>query len=260
MANNLFNAGFAILRLNLRGAGAGRYLSGGTYSAKCNTDLTPVIKKARNICKDINFRQGSLSEKIPLFGIGISLGGTILLNKCLDHKDNGEILFDGLACTSSPIDLLECSRSIERSRNRFYQKWLLHRLIQQTILDPFNHESNDYKEIKSKIIQKDINTIKDFDSLITAPRWGYKNVKDYYKDASPIDKLLKEDKCFPPTLFLQSLDDPWVPSNALERLFKNGGKRNLEIIITNQGGHNGFHSPKGCWGDNLVKKWLLSLC
>ena len=40
-------AGFAVLRLNLRGADPGRHLAGGTYAARCNSDLLPVIARAR---------------------------------------------------------------------------------------------------------------------------------------------------------------------------------------------------------------------
>ena len=46
----------------------------------------------------------------PIYGVGLSLGGTILLNACLDYDENkGEKLLDGLACVSSPLDLSSCS-------------------------------------------------------------------------------------------------------------------------------------------------------
>ena len=40
---SLQGAGFAVLRLNLRGADPGRHLAGGTYAAACNSDLLPVL-------------------------------------------------------------------------------------------------------------------------------------------------------------------------------------------------------------------------
>ena len=30
------------------------------------------------------------------------------------------------------------------------------------------------------------------------------------------------------------------------------------FIFTEKGGHNGFHGVNGCWGDQVVTKWLLS--
>ena len=41
-------AGFAVLRLNLRGAGKGRPLAQGTYAASCNSDLAPFFEQARH--------------------------------------------------------------------------------------------------------------------------------------------------------------------------------------------------------------------
>ena len=69
----------------------------------------------------------------PVIAVGISLGGTMLLNAALAEPG----VLDGLVCTSSPLDLAACSRQIERPRNRIYQRWLLRRLRDQTLADPF---------------------------------------------------------------------------------------------------------------------------
>ena len=54
-----------------------------------------------------------------------------------------------------------------------------------------------------------------------------------------------------------------MPFLAAEKLmekmrFSNDQKVN-QFILTEQGGHNGFHGVKGCWGDQVVSKWFLSL-
>lgn len=76
----LLASGFAVLRLNLRGAGAGRGLAPGCYSAACAVDLLPVLPLARRLASQL--ADGSASP-LPLLGVGHSLGGTILLNLCL---------------------------------------------------------------------------------------------------------------------------------------------------------------------------------
>ena len=129
---SLQGAGFAVLRLNLRGADPGRHLAGGTYAAACNSDLLPVLRRARHMAAALASEAG-LPQPLPLLGAGISLGGTMLLNACLDQ---GGVL-DALFCASSPLDLAACSASIERPRNRIYQRWLLQRLVRQTLADPF---------------------------------------------------------------------------------------------------------------------------
>ena len=54
-----------------------------------------------------------------------------------------------------------------------------------------------------------------------------------------------------------------MPCLAAEKLmeemkFSNDQKIN-QFIFTEKGGHNGFHGVEGCWGDQVVSKWFLSL-
>ena len=121
----LAGAGFGVLRLNLRGAGPGRSLAAGTYAAACNRDLLPVLHQI-----------AGLAAPAPLLGVGLSLGGTVLLNAALAEPG----LLAGLVCVSSPLDLAACSDQIGRPRNRLYQRWLLRRLIALTLGDPFGFD------------------------------------------------------------------------------------------------------------------------
>ena len=60
-------AGFAVLRLNLRGADPGRHLAGGTYAAACNDDLLPVLERARQMTATLASEAG-LPQPLPLLG------------------------------------------------------------------------------------------------------------------------------------------------------------------------------------------------
>ena len=260
MASALVQSNFAVLKLNLRGSDPCRDFVDGTYAAECNSDLIPVLRRAREISYQLTEDYQS-SKNIPVFGAGISLGGTILLNACMCD----ESLLDGLVCISSPLDLHECSSCIERPRNFIYQKWLLNRLIRQTLEDPFGIEEREKTAllINRRDKERKINDIRSFDNLITAPRWGYKDVGEYYAKASPFFSLLENKKSLPKTLFIQSKDDPWVPFLAAEKLMEKmkffDNKIANQFIFTEKGGHNGFHGGQGCWGDQVVSKWFLSL-
>ena len=92
----------------------------------------------------------------------------------------------------------------------------------------------------------------------------------YYQGASPLPKLLSNRRLLPPTLLLQALDDPWVPAAAAEQLSAvlkrsiDAGPEPLSVLLTRQGGHNGFHSPgdalhTGCWSDRIAASWLTQL-
>ncbi|MEA5415506.1 alpha/beta hydrolase, partial [Synechococcus sp. BA-132 BA5] len=73
----------------------------------------------------------------------------------------------------------------------------------------------------------------------------------------------------PPTLLLHAGDDPWVPAGPLRQLAARvsgqtatGTGSAPTVLITPQGGHNGFHAPgdgPACWADRLVVAWLKRL-
>ena len=258
---SLQGAGFAVLRLNLRGADPGRHLAGGTYAASCNSDLLPVLERARHLAAALA-RETGCAQPLPLWGAGISLGGTMLLNACLDQRG----ALDALFCASSPLDLAACSASIERPRNCVYQRWLLQRLVRQTLADPFGVTALEEQQLRDHPPR----SIRAFDSAVTAPRWGFASVEDYYDGASPLPRLITSSKLLPPTLLLQALDDPWVPAASAIQLQASlaerqlsGLEQTLQIQLTARGGHNGFHSPgdnlnHGCWSDRLACAWFNS--
>lgn len=251
MGLSLQAAGFAVWRLNLRGAGPGRPLAPGTYAARCDRDLLPVLLRARE-------QAGGL----PLLGVGISLGGTMLLNAALAAPG----AMDALVCTSSPLDLARCSQQIEQPRNRVYQRWLLRRLCAQTLADPFGVSAAERLALEGPDRPR---TIRAFDAAITAPRWGYGSVEHYYREASPLPRLLgahgdgsSNPPALPPTLLLHALDDPWVPVSGAQALVAQAPP-GVEVVLTARGGHNGFHGvgdvPLSCWGDQLTVRWLNRL-
>ena len=258
----LQSAGHAVLRLNLRGADPGRHLAGGTYAASCNSDLLPVLKVARDLAAEL-VAQASTESPMPVYGAGISLGGTMLLNACLESPN----ALDGLFCASSPLDLAVCSASIERPRNRVYQRWLLKRLVRQTLADPFGTSDQE-----RQVLMNQPRSIRAFDAAVTAPRWGFASVEDYYAGASPLPRLLASDRQLPPTLMLQANDDPWVPAmsaiqlqNTLKSEAVNPSNVPFEVVITAHGGHHGFHGlgdslKRGCWSDRLALAWFDCGC
>lgn len=239
LARLLVLKGFAVCRLNLRGAGEGRTLASGTYAAACNRDLLPVLAAVRKRARGL-----------PLLGVGLSLGGTVLLNALLEHPGG----LDGLACVSSPLDLGACARQIARPRNTLYQWHMVRGLIRLVLADPQAPAS------LSRIAP--MATIRDFDALITAPGWGYANVDDYYREASPLEGL-RSGAPLPPLLLIHALDDPLVPVGSLVALARQQ-LENKKILLPSWGGHNGFHSsadsPDGSWADCHVAEWLARRC
>jgi predicted alpha/beta-fold hydrolase len=254
LALALQRAGFASLRLNLRGAGPGRPLAGGSYAARCDRDLLPVLERAHQ-----------LAGPLPLAAVGFSLGGTILLNA--SQAATGEAPA-ALVCVGSPLDLLGCSSALARPRNALYQAWLVSRLRRETLAD-----RRGLAEAERRILQGSgrPRSIRGFDACITAPRWGYGTVEEYYAAASPLALLRQQalGQRGPRTLLLQAADDPWVPagpSQVLADLLAGIPQASeppaLEVLVTRHGGHCGFHGegddPLASWSDRLTVAWLSS--
>ncbi|WP_033829798.1 alpha/beta fold hydrolase [Prochlorococcus marinus] len=257
ISRKLVKNGFGVLKLNLRGSGAARYLAKGNYCARCSSDVISAIKNFKKLI-NLEFKDLIKMNNLPIYGVGLSLGGTILLNACLDYDENyREKLLDGLACVSSPLDLSSCSLCIEKPRNYIYQKWLLHRLKNQ-LWDGYNDEGKILNNAKLRKTIRNLKSIREFDQKFTAPSWGFNSLEDYYFKASPIFRIHKSIKKTPPMLFIHSKDDPWVPYKDTLNL----GKESIDkftILITKKGGHNGFHSINGCWSDEAVKNWFVSI-
>ncbi|MFM1811768.1 MAG: hypothetical protein RLZZ336_706, partial [Cyanobacteriota bacterium] len=212
----------AVLRLNLRGAGAGRALAAGSYAASCSSDLLPVLSRARQ-----------LAGRLPLLGVGLSLGGTVLLNALLAQPSG----LDGLVALSAPLDLAASCDHMQRRRNRFYLEVVLRRLRQQVSADPAGLSPAEHRALAAAPAC----SLAAFDGAITAPRWGYGSVAQYYAAASPLEQLLALPG-LPPWLLLQAADDPWVPvapAQALAAAWSTAEPGT--VVLTPQGGHNGFH-------------------
>lgn len=272
LAAALIGEGFAVLRLNLRGAGPGRPLARGSYAAACSRDLLPVLRDCRRLSAEL----ADPGPPLPLGAAGISLGGTTLLNALLDSAEDSPPPLDALVTISSPLELAGCSAQFDRPRNRLYQRWMVRRLVQQTLRDP---QPLSAREREGLTAADGPRTIRDFDALITAPRWGFADVEAYYQACSPLFRLRRLAQPIPPggwppprLLLLHAKDDPWVPVHATQTLVDEGsacwaeesagteGRPPVDVLITARGGHCGFHGPgdssRGRWSDHLAARWL----
>ena len=109
----VLEAGFSLLRVNMRGAGPARRLARGTYNAGAGADLLPFIDAA-----------AARDPGVPLFMMAHSLGGTAALNMALDFPDEAARL-RGLVTIGTPLDMAATARRFSRPRNRLYVRYML---------------------------------------------------------------------------------------------------------------------------------------
>ncbi len=230
LAKTLLEAGFAVLRLNLRGAGASAPHCTDTYHGGRSEDIRAALGAFRAQRPDL--------ADLPLFMIGVSLGGNVLI-KFLAEGEGAEGVVRA-ATVSAPLDLSATSEWFRRPRNILYQRYLLNRM------------KNDALRLSlSKVEQEAVRSARsvlDFDEGFIAPRFGFAGAEDYYSRVSAQGFI---DDVKTPMLLIHAEDDPWVPAKSYGKI---DWRRNpdLHALVSPGGGHVGFH------GVGMAHPWYVT--
>lgn len=234
IAQLLALGGTRVYRMDLRGCGAGVTLARRLYSAACSDDVRAVVEHlhARH--------PGS-----PLLLAGFSLGGGIVL------KAAGEFALPGLCAVlgvAAPLDLVRCAAQM--ARQPFYDAFYLHHLLRQV-----RRHQRIFPDLPRVRFPRGL-TLRQFDDIYTAPRWGFADAQDYYRQASALPWV---PKVRVPTLLLTARDDPFIVAASFEEL---APSPTLEVHIAPHGGHLGFLGSDGQggvrWAERQVADWLLA--
>lgn len=225
-ARFLLSKGFSVLRMNLRGAGPSRKTCTGHYCAGSSAELAAVLRQ--------------LPEDLTAAGlvlIGYSLGGNVVLKYLAEHP-----LDVAPACAvsiSAPIDLAAASARMMAPRNRLYHGWLLKRMAAEAVSG--SAELSDAE----KTAIGGARTVFEFDDRFVAPRNGFDGAADYYDKCSSAAMLPAIET---PVLLIHARNDPWIPSDAYERL-GHPPSAPVSVALADSGGHVGFH------GAGLATPW-----
>ncbi len=208
--------GAPVVRLNLRGSPPGRSLAKDHYHMDRVRDLADACIAVGDLNPGIR-RQGVVV-------VGFSLGGALALR--LAQTPSPPEIVKAVVAVSAPLDLTATSERIARPRNRFYERWLLRRLRQETALLWRNRPATVREAVQAA------RHIRDFDGAFTAKEAGFRDAADYYASCSPSRGM---NRLAVPTLIIHASDDPWVPPPLVVE------SPSLHVVVTRGGGHVGFH-------------------
>jgi len=230
-ARHLVEAGFPVLRLNLRGAGASKGLGHGHYHAGKTEDIADALSSL----------PGALSAN-GLLLLGFSLGGNMLLKLLGEGNTTAPIL--AAATVSAPIDLAATARRMLALRNRVY-----HRRIVRHLKDDLLAEDSDLTPPERRAVER-ARSVMDLDNDYIAPRYGFADAWDYYAQNSAAGFL---PKIRHKTLIVHAFDDPWIPAESYRRIDWSVYPL-LSTALTRKGGHVGFHGTDSLvpWHDRVV--------
>lgn len=236
-------AGWVVHRFNMRSCGGTEHLSGKTlYHSGQTGDLMSVIRQLRDA-------QDSAERRPPIFLLGFSLGGNVVLKLAGELGQSAAEWIEGVAAVSAPIDLGACARALRKPSNYIYSARFLSRLKQRIRLKerltPGLFRLEDLRRAKS---------VYDFDDLFTAPAFGFGVADNYYATQSSNQFL---DRIRVPALLIQAQDDPLIPFE-IYRHPAFSANPNLRLLAVEHGGHLGFLSktkPR-FWLDHVLLEWM----
>lgn len=168
----------------------------------------------------------------PLFAIGGSLGGNVLL-KWLGENPGQDAVAAAVAL-STPFDLAASGRYLESAIGRLYVRNFLRTLRAKALA-----AAKRFPEAAARIDVARTLTARsfwEFDDAANAPLHGFAGADDYYARASSIGYLAR---IATPTLCLSAQDDPFLPREALERA-RAVASASVEFRVTPHGGHLGW--------------------
>jgi predicted alpha/beta-fold hydrolase len=180
---------------------------------------------------------------VPVYAVGVSLGGNALLKWLGEQGDAAHGLIERAAGVSAPLDLTAAGHALDRGFNRrVYTARFLVTLKQKSLRKAVRFPGLlDAKAIAAA------RTFREFDTLVTAQLHGFRDADDYWLRVSS-KPLLKSIAI--PTLVINARNDPFLPAWALPNQKEVSSAVTLEQPAT--GGHVAF--PSGPFPGNI--DWL----
>ncbi len=234
-ARHLLDRGYAVLRLNVRGAGPSRPYCKEHYHVGRTADFRRVLAQIPD-----DFTQNGM------VAVGYSLGGAVLLKYLGEEGSFSSLRAAATIC--APIDLFGTCQHMMKPRNWLYHRYML-RAIKAEAMGEGVRMTDD-----ERAILRAARSVWEYDDRFIAPRYGFNGAKDYYQLCALIE-FMPEVRV--PTMVLAAGDDPWIPIEHY-RAFAWSDNPWLLPVIPPAGGHVGFHGDGSgqTWCDLALEKFL----
>lgn len=234
-ARAVTGAGGACLRLEMRGSD----LNGeDLYHAGLVADVAAAIGSPE------------LAPYRRIFLWGFSLGGHLALRYATEEPD---FRLAGVAAICSPLELAPSQEAFDRPSRWLYRQYVLGRL--KRIYRPIA-ERRELATPLEEVLR--VGTIREWDRLTVVPRFGFRDVDQYYEEASVGPRL---GRLGVPALLIGANGDPMVPRESVVPALE-GADGRIETRWVDGAGHVGFprdldlgmDAPPGL--DDQVVSWF----
>jgi predicted alpha/beta-fold hydrolase len=236
IAEKAFHRGFHVVRMNQRNCGGTEALTPTLYNSGMSGDYRAVFEELSN---GDGFNQ--------IFFVGYSMGGNLVTKMAGEFGAAVPKALRGV-CAVCPADALE------RRDNFLYQRrfvtGLMSRYARKQKLFPERYPQNGLRPVR---------TVREFDDVITAPQFGYRDAQDYY-DHVGAKRVAAQVRV--PLLMITAQDDPFV-TYASFLAAKINEIPSIRFVATKYGGHCGFISKysgaERFWAEQRIVEFCESM-
>jgi predicted alpha/beta-fold hydrolase len=234
LSSAALRAGFAAHRFHMRTCGGTERLCNTLYHAGLTSDLQYVLRDFH--------RSGST----PVFLVGFSLGGNVVMKLAGEMGAEARPLVGGVCAVSAALDLAKCAWRITHPENRLYQRRFLRRMSER-LMATGRYQKRDFSGLRS---------VREIDDRITAPSFGFGDAANYYRTQSALPYL---DGIRVPALLIHAKDDTMAPFESCESDATRSNPR-ITLLATEHGGHLGFiaRRPHRFWLDGTIMSWIAT--
>jgi predicted alpha/beta-fold hydrolase len=233
-------SGVDVAAWNMRGCSGRPNNLPSNYHAGLSSDLDTVIRHVLALKR---------YEDITL--VGYSLGGNLTLKYCAEQGGKIPTTISKVIALSVPCDLQDSAHTLLNSLGGMYNRYLVRLLARKASL-----KATTFPEYYQKFLSTPIRTIEDFDNVITAPHFGFRNALDYWLQCSCIDTL---EDIRVPTWIITAKDDPFFSSKSIPT-DQAASNPFLNLVIVPRGGHLGFFG--NCrlhrWTDDYIASSIIT--
>ena len=243
IAEKAFRRGFHAIRMNQRNCGGTEALTPTLYNSGMSADYRAVFEELSN---------ADGFEKI--FFAGYSMGGNLVTKMAGEFGPTVPKALRGVCAVCPALDLAACADALERTDNYLYQrrfvKGLMSRYARKHKMLPQRYPIAGLPPVR---------TVRQFDDVITAPQFGYRDAQDYY-DHVGAKRVAAQIRV--PMLVITAQDDPFVPFSSFLAAKINANPA-IQFVAPERGGHCGFISKHAgserFWAEQRIVDFCASL-
>jgi uncharacterized protein len=243
IAEKAFHRGFHVVRLNQRNCGGTEALTPTLYNSGMSADYRAVFDELSNAD---GFEQ--------IFFAGYSMGGNLVTKMAGEFGAAVPQGLRGVCAVCPALDLAACADALERWDNYVYQRRFVKGLMAR-----YARKHEMLPQRYPLVGLPPVRTVRQFDDVITAPQFGYRDAQDYYDNvgAKRVAAHIRV-----PMLMITAQNDPFVPYASFLAA-KISANPAIQFVAPQHGGHCAFISKHSgserFWAEQRIVDFCAAL-